>query len=469
MTDKNFAVKNGLTVNSAVTINSTAFYLNGTFFLNSTSYSGVANNSNYLGGTLASGYQTTAGLASNVATLTSNAANYLGSVPASGYQTTAGLASNVATFTSNNSNYLGGIVAANYLNTTNFNSTVPSLTGAGAYGNWTINITGNANNATYLNGVSASSLNVNSAVNVNGSGNIVANTASIASSMTLGSYTSGGDVNFIVEAQSASYIQLIANNNSTYNGIYSKYSNGSPQWYIGGGGAANYLSFWTQGTNKAAIDYAGTFYIYNGTLDLRSNAVDIYHDGSNMTTSMNRGTNMYWNIPYAGPGVNYFVWEAAGTVKGQMDNDGRFGTVNGFMTKAGIGAAYDLSVFNIDKYTNLYIDSTNYGAIQTSSDYRIKTNIETMTTTALDRIVSIRPVTYTYKETPISPATIADGIIREGFIAHELAEVIPSSVNGAKDDPKQIQSLRLDALCSVMVKAIQELKAEFDEYKAAHP
>ena len=52
--------------------------------------------------------------------------------------------------------------------------------------------------------------------------------------------------------------------------------------------------------------------------------------------------------------------------------------------------------------------------------------------------------------------SVADGVAREGFIAHELAAVIPSAVQGEKDAENQIQSLKLDALCSVLVKAIQE-------------
>lgn len=44
--------------------------------INTTSFSGTANNASNLGGTAASGYQTTAGLSSNVATLTSNNATY---------------------------------------------------------------------------------------------------------------------------------------------------------------------------------------------------------------------------------------------------------------------------------------------------------------------------------------------------------------------------------------------------------
>ena len=96
-----------------------------------------------MGGTAASGYQTTAGLSSNVATLTANNTSFVGTVAAANvvsnaqlsgnlanyvtatnltnnlanYQTTAGLSSNVATLAANNASYLGGVAAASYVNT----------------------------------------------------------------------------------------------------------------------------------------------------------------------------------------------------------------------------------------------------------------------------------------------------------------------------------------------------------------
>ena len=114
----------------------------------SSTINGTANNSLYLGGIAAasyvntsqlssnlSGYQTTAGLSANVATLTSNNStyafgksevalnvnsaltsnnsSYLGGTAASGYQTTAGLSANVATLTSNNTSFVGSVSAAN--------------------------------------------------------------------------------------------------------------------------------------------------------------------------------------------------------------------------------------------------------------------------------------------------------------------------------------------------------------------
>ena len=130
------------------------------------------------------------------------------------------------------------------------------------------------------------------------------------------------------------------------------------------------------------------------------------------------------------------------------------------------------NAFNISfdgTYAHMWIDNTDLGILGTSSDYRIKKNVQTQTLSALDRIANIRPVTYQFAKNDHFTMIKDDDTIREGFIAHELAEIIPSAVTGEKDEPNKIQSLKLDALCSVLVKAIQELKAEFDDYKATHP
>ena len=59
----------------------------------------------------------------------------------------------------------------------------------------------------------------------------------------------------------------------------------------------------------------------------------------------------------------------------------------------------------------------------TSSDYRLKENITPMTG-ALSVVEQLKPCTYTWK---------ADGSDGQGFIAHELAEVVPDCVSGEKD------------------------------------
>jgi len=65
--------------------------------------------------------------------------------------------------------------------------------------------------------------------------------------------------------------------------------------------------------------------------------------------------------------------------------------------------------------------STSYN---TSSDYRLKNTIAPMTG-ALAKVALLKPVTYKWN---------ADGSNGEGFIAHELAEVVPDCVSGEKDD-----------------------------------
>lgn len=97
-------------------------------------------------------------------------------------------------------------------------------------------------------------------------------------------------------------------------------------------------------------------------------------------------------------------------------------------------------------------------AYNTSSDYRLKSNVLPMVG-ALDSIMRMRPVVYKW---------IADGSNGEGFIAHELAEEAPLAVTGEKD-ADVYQSIDPSKIVGRLVAAIQELKREFDEYKAAHP
>jgi hypothetical protein len=75
---------------------------------------------------------------------------------------------------------------------------------------------------------------------------------------------------------------------------------------------------------------------------------------------------------------------------------------------------------------------TNVGGIQntstatqyvTSSDYRLKNTIAPMTG-ALDKVALLKPCTYKWN---------VDGSDGQGFIAHELDEVVPGCVTGEKD------------------------------------
>jgi hypothetical protein len=97
----------------------------------------------------------------------------------------------------------------------------------------------------------------------------------------------------------------------------------------------------------------------------------------------------------------------------------------------------------------------------TSSDYRLKENISPMTG-ALSKVAQLKPCTYTWKST---------GYAGQGFIAHELAEVIPDAVSGNKDainedgsiDPQGIDT---SFLVATLTAAIQELNAKVEAQAA---
>jgi hypothetical protein len=95
--------------------------------------------------------------------------------------------------------------------------------------------------------------------------------------------------------------------------------------------------------------------------------------------------------------------------------------------------------------------STSY---VTSSDYRLKEDIQPMTG-ALAKVAALKPCTYKWK---------ADGSDGEGFIAHELQAVVPQCVTGEKDavdaeGNPQYQGIDTSFLVATLTAAIQEQQA----------
>ena len=104
------------------------------------------------------------------------------------------------------------------------------------------------------------------------------------------------------------------------------------------------------------------------------------------------------------------------------------------------------------------VTTTNAVAYNTTSDYRLKENIAPMTG-ALAKVAQLKPVTYTWKDC---------GIPSQGFIAHELQEVVPDCVSGAKDAVDAngnpvYQGVDTSFLVATLTAAIQELKAINDQ------
>lgn len=102
-----------------------------------------------------------------------------------------------------------------------------------------------------------------------------------------------------------------------------------------------------------------------------------------------------------------------------------------------------------------------YGRSTTPSDYRLKENIAPIEN-ASSLIMSLKPCKYNFKE---------DNRLETGFIAHELAEVLPEFVTGEKDavDEEgniQAQSVEYGRMTGVLTAALQEALVKIDSLEA---
>ena len=112
--------------------------------------------------------------------------------------------------------------------------------------------------------------------------------------------------------------------------------------------------------------------------------------------------------------------------------------------------------------------SVSYG---TGSDYRLKENITTLTN-AITRLKNLKPSRFNFLKTP--------SITQDGFIAHEVQEVVPEAVTGVKDEVRTedgdmgqkkgdpvMQSLDVAKLVPLLTAAVQELITKVETLESA--
>jgi hypothetical protein len=182
------------------------------------------------------------------------------------------------------------------------------------------------------------------------------------------------------------------------------------------------LIFDTNNTERMRVDSGGTFYI-NTTNATLYNATSGYGVCYRVNASFDLlSTN-----------DNCMIVNRTGTDGGSIEFR-KSGTVVGGISVNGSSTAYN-----------------------TSSDYRLKENIASVTG-ALNTVSALKPVDYTWK---------IDGTKSQGFIAHELQEVCPQAVTGEKDavnneGKPEYQSVDPSKIVALLAAAIQELNAKVD-------
>ena len=176
----------------------------------------------------------------------------------------------------------------------------------------------------------------------------------------------------------------------------------------------------------------------------------LYLNGSKVATS---GSALTFDGTKFGIGGNLLVGTTSSN-SGRMDVEAQ---TNG----VAISFRRNTGVYGSNTVVGNIVCDGSSTAYNTSSDYRLKNSIAPMTG-ALAKVAALKPVTYKWN---------VDGSDGEGFIAHELAEVVPQCVTGQKDavdaEGKPVyQGIDTSFLVATLTKAIQELKAELDATKA---
>jgi hypothetical protein len=321
------------------------------------------------------------------------------------------------------------------------------------------NTTGSYNNA-FGNGALARNT---TGANNTALGHMTLNANTTASNNTAVGYQAGYS-NTTATGQTALGYQALFSSNRTadanaYNtavGYQAGYSvsTGQGNVFIGNGSGTNM----TTGSNNVIVGgYTGN----NGALDMRTlsnyimlsdgagNARGIFdNNGNYLVGGVASGvTNVGFQVQIAGNGANKPAVASSGATAASGDVT--------WMVYSTTAAQYQ---FYVNYAGTVFARSTSITGL---SDVSEKENIKPLET-GLNEILALQPRRFDWKNG--SSKNVA------GFIAQEVETVLPDLVEEYKiDDENFKKGLKMGDMIPTLVKAIQELKAEFDAYKATHP
>ena len=89
-----------------------------------------------------------------------------------------------------------------------------------------------------------------------------------------------------------------------------------------------------------------------------------------------------------------------------------------------------------------------------SSDYRLKQDIIPIQN-PLERLLKLKPKNYRFIA-DVKDESCCDCYF-DGFLAHEVSDIIPMAVSGVKDDPDNYQQLDYSKFTTLLTGAVQEL------------
>jgi hypothetical protein len=209
------------------------------------------------------------------------------------------------------------------------------------------------------------------------------------------------------------------------------------------------LSSYTIGTNNTIFGY-GNIYGNGGNC----NAVF----GDNCIYAGNYNTAIGHNVDASGGEGNTGIGNLANAYGSYNTAIGYYASCGNYNNSTAIGYSALCTESNqimlgTPSQTVYAPGGINTSTITTSSDYRIKSNIQPLTD--IFTIDELNPVSY-YNE--LSKKNDV------GLIAHELQEIYPDLVSGEKDG-KEYQSVSYISLIPILIKELKDLKREVKELK----
>lgn len=150
----------------------------------------------------------------------------------------------------------------------------------------------------------------------------------------------------------------------------------------------------------------------------------------------------------------------------------RFRVAGGYGARAGDSGTFSGNSFNFNwsgGSLQAWIDTTNVGTVTlSSSDYRIKKNIKSVTEDFVARVNAYRVVTYEYRQ---QGAWKGATETMQGLIAHEAKEANPLAATGEKDEVDEngnmvIQNLNTFAIMSDLIGAVQQQAVQISALQA---
>ena len=193
------------------------------------------------------------------------------------------------------------------------------------------------------------------------------------------------------------------------------------------------------------------------SIDLRAQYIGLAHPSVTLTTL----STYPFFIPFTGGDIGLAINNVSGYALNTNHGAKQLETDYIFVgRKTGYTAGY--------KYQKFLNSGTEIGSISMfsasevrfnqTSDYRLKQDIIDILN-PLERLLKLKPKNYRY----IKNVEENDFRISEGFIAHEVEDILPSAITGTKDDPENFQMLDYSSFTPLLTGAIQELNNKVDK------